>query len=92
MTLYLVPRADQDDDDFMEAVVELGARIGLQAPQPPMTPEQEEPPPTQGNVISFTAYADNLPVWIPLDENGHLEKDERLWVTLDKDGQPRKPR
>ena len=78
--LYLVPGADQGeqvDDDFMEAVVEVGARIGLQAPQPPMAPEQKEPPGPHSNVVSFaeyvkkrTAYEDSLPAFVPFDEFG----------------------
>jgi hypothetical protein len=74
--LSIVPR-EPDDDDFMEAVVEVGAMIQLQAPQPQLTAEQKEPPPPRSNVLSFTAYVrrrtadeDSLPVFVPFDEFG----------------------
>jgi hypothetical protein len=62
--LSIVPR-EPDDDDFMEAVVEVGAQIS-----PP-------PPPPRSNVLSFaayvnrrTAYEDSLPVFVPFNEYG----------------------
>lgn len=33
-------------------------------------------------VDSFEAYIDSLPVFVPMDENGRLEADERLWITI----------
>lgn len=89
--LYIVLGAEQDDD-FMEAVVAEAARIDLFAQVKKIVKPEQTPPSLPGsNVISFAAYADSLPVFVPYDDNGRM-MEEQFWVTLDKSGQPRKKR
>ncbi len=71
LRLHLVPKVDQVDDDFMEAVIEVGTKI---QPRPPLPLEQEEPPGPHSKIISFTAYTnklDNLPCFVPFDDKGN---------------------
>lgn len=89
--LYIILGAEQDDD-FMEAVVAEAARIDIFDRIEKIVKPKQTPPPLPGsNVASLAAYADNLPVWIPHDDNGRM-MEERFWVTLDKFRQPRKKR
>lgn len=73
--LYIIPRpnGDQVDDDFIEAVLSVAERLDLFDRVEKIVKPASPPPPLPSNVISFAAYADSLPVFVPFDDSGKLK-------------------